>query len=125
MHDFEANDFRKELNELVKFQSDFLNYMQVVVSSGQTGSCRTFYNYRNEMIVSQAGYRNVPAAWYPLYYEYRLLLQEAVGGVQAITSVCDAGGGTITPEQDQAIIQLLTSVIERGQGLVARAQAIP
>lgn len=125
MHPYTSDDFRKELAELVNFNQQFVSSPQYLVNNGSTGSCNYFYNYRNEHIVSQAGYFDVPEVAYPIYYQYRLLVHEAVAAVQPITGVCDAGGGTITLEQDLAIIATLTNVIGRAQQLQAEAAALP
>jgi hypothetical protein len=125
MHPYSSDDFRKELAELVNFNQKFVNTLQDLVNNGGTGSCNYFYSYRNEHIVSQAGYFDVPDVAYPTYYQYRLLVHEAVAAVQPITGVCDAGGGTITIEQDLAIIATLTGVIGRAQQLQVEAVALP
>lgn len=125
IHGWDPNDFRNELNELVKFNTDFRAYFQRVVEQKEQGQCYTFYNYRNEMLASQAAYENVPPVWYAIYYEYRVLVHEAFANVQPITAVCDAGGGTVSDEQDLIILQGLASIIDRAQALVLRAAAIP
>jgi len=125
MHPYDSNDFRKELAELVSFNQKFVASLQDLVNNGGTGSCNNFYSYRNELIVSQAGYNDVPDVAYNAYYQYRVLVHEAVGLVGPITAVCDAGGGTITIEQDLAIIAGLTSVIGRAQLVQAEAAALP
>ncbi len=125
MHPFTPEHFRNELNELVRFQSKFLAYFKTIVETGVPGRCDLFYGYRNETIVSQAGYNDVPAAWYDLYFQYRVLLVEAVNNVQPITSVCDAGGGTIPLETDLAIIAGLESIVARAQALEAAGISHP
>ncbi len=124
MHGWDANDFVKELNELVSFQSGFAAQLDAILS-GQTGSCNLFISYRNETIVSQAGYNGVPDAWYPTYYAYRIALQDAVNAVGPITTVCDSGGGTIDGEILLAIRAVVGDVIARGQALLAQAAGLP
>jgi hypothetical protein len=124
MHGWDANDFVKELNELVSFQSGFAAQLDAVLS-GETGDCGMFYSYRNETIVSQAGYNGVPDAWYPTYYAYRVALQDAVNAVNPITTVCDGGGGTI---EDATLVQIritVADIIARGQALLAQAAGLP
>jgi hypothetical protein len=125
IHPFDANDFRKELDELVRFNQRFITGLRYLIDNNQTGSCYSFFNYRNELVVSQAGYSDVPDAWYGLYYQYRVLVHESVNTVGPITSVCDAGGGTITLEQDLAIIDGLTNINAQVAPLQAQAAALP
>jgi hypothetical protein len=122
---FDVTDFRNELHEFVTFQSKFLAYHKSIVDSGRQGDCIYFYNYRNEMIVSQAAYSEVPDAWYSIYYQYRVLILEAVNNVQPISAACDAGGGDIPEETDLAIIAKLEEIVPRAQQLEAQAATIP
>jgi hypothetical protein len=122
---FEANDFRKEIAELAKFDRQFVGTLQYLIDSGSTGSCQGFYNFRNELIVSQAAYHDVPEAYYGLYYQYRVLVHRSVDSVQPITAVCDAGGGTITLEQDLAIIAALTDYAAQADQVLAQASTLP
>jgi hypothetical protein len=121
---FDPNSLRRELQELVDFQANFLSYFRRV-AAGEEGNCRTFYRYRNELIVSQEAYFDVPNAWYDLYYRYRVLVHAAVNNVQPITAVCDAGGGDVPPETDQAIIANLETHIAQAQQLVIEAATLP
>lgn len=125
LHPWNADDFRKEIRELSQFNLKFVDVLKWLIENNQTGSCWNFYNYRNELIVSQAGYNDVPADWYGLYYQYRVLVHELVNSVQPITAVCDAGGGSITLEQDLAIIAALTDISARAQQIQAQAEARP
>lgn len=125
LHAWDANDFRKEIRELSEFNLKFVTLLKALIESNQTGSCWSFYNYRNELIVSQAGYSAVPNDWYGLYYQYRVLVHESVNSVQPITAICDVGGGTITLEQDLAIIAALTDISARAQQLQAEADVHP
>lgn len=125
LHPFEAGHFRNELNELVRFQHQFLTYFRRIVETGEQGNCWNFYQYRNEMIFSQSAYPEVPDQWYGVYYPYRVLIHESVANVQAITEVCDAGGGELPADSDQAILANLEAYVSRAQGLEAQATGIP
>jgi len=122
---WDANDFRAELNELVQSNVNFRDYFQSIVTNGVRGDCSTFFGYRNAMITGQVAYEHVPPVWYALYYEYRVLIHEAVSNVEPINMVCGAGGGTVSDEQDLIILQGLASIIDRAQALLARAAAMP
>jgi hypothetical protein len=122
---FDAADFRIELNELVRFQYQFLTYFKKIVETNATGSCPWFFNYRNEMIVSQSGYSGVPDAWYGIYYQYRVIIADAVNNVQPVMDVCSAGGGEIPTEIDLAIIAGLESIVARAQAVETQALAMP
>jgi hypothetical protein len=122
---WDANDFRNELNKLIQSNVGFRDYFQGIVTNGIRGDCSTFFGYRNAMITGQAAYENVPPVWYALYYDYRILIHEAVNNVQPINMMCGAGGGTVSDEQDLIILQGLASIIDRAQALVARAAVIP
>jgi hypothetical protein len=122
---FSPDSMRKEINELVRFQVAFLDYFRLIVTTGQQGSCHRFYNYRNEMIVSQEAYDDVPDNWYSIYYQYRVLIHEAVANVQPITSVCDAGGGELPEDTDTIIMAKLEQIVGQAQQLEAQAAAMP
>lgn len=125
LHPWNADDFRKEVRELSQFNLRFVDVLKWLIENNQTGNCWNFYNYRNELIVSQAGYNDVPADWYSLYYQYRVLVHESVNSIQPITAVCDAGGGSISLEQDLAIIAALTDISARAQQVQVQAEARP
>ena len=122
---FDAPSFRRELQELVKFQSDFLVYFRRVAAGEFMGGCRSFYSYRNELIVSQEAYYDVPDNWFGIYFRYRTITHAAVENVAPITQVCDSGGGDVPPEADQVIIENLERHIAQAQQLINEAAAIP
>lgn len=124
MHAWDPADFRKELNELVKFNYGWATTLQNIIDTG-SGSCNDFYSYRNEMIVSQAAYDVVPPEWYPIYYRYRLAIHTAVAAVGEITSICDAGGGDISHESLLFMRDALNTIVSIGQGLEAEAATLP
>jgi hypothetical protein len=70
------------------------------------------------------GYTDVPAQWYPLYYEYRLWIKGAVEVTQPIADVCHTGGGTVSTETDYKIINYFTAAATGWDGIIAQAQAI-
>jgi len=124
MHAWDPDDFRKELNELVRFNYGWAQDMQRVIN-GETGSCNAFYSYRNEMVVSQAAYDVVPPEWYSIYYRYRVAVHNAVGAVTEITAICDAGGGNISTESLFNMLDALNTIVAIGQGLEVEAAALP
>lgn len=124
MHGWDAADFRKELNELVRFNYGWSTTIQQIIDTGN-GSCNAFYSYRNEMIVSQAAYNDVPKEWYSIYYRYRVAVHTAVAVVSEITSICDSGGGDISYESLVAMRDALNTIVAVGQGLEAEAAALP
>lgn len=124
MHAWDPADFRKELNELVKFNYDQGQQLQSLIDTGR-GSCELFYQYRNEMIVSQAAYDVVPPEWYSIYYRYRVAIHTAVAAVSEITTICDGGGGNISYESLLFIRDAINAVVAVGQGLEAEAAKIP
>ena len=80
----------------------------------------------DELLRNQAGYNgDVPAEWYPLYFEYRTLIQTAVVTVQPLTDQCF--NHTPEPSYDTIaqIVSDLLVLVSRGVDLDARVQAQP
>ena len=97
--------------------------MSTIVASGAEGNCYTFLNSLKDWTTA-LGFTDVPEAWYPLYYEYRLMLQQAVSVTEPINTACTAGGGKIPDETDQLIISTFDSLKNRSLQMISEAEAL-
>lgn len=120
-----VNEFAKEVREVDENWAPFLTYFRNVVANGTTGDCGRFRALWIDTVVGQVAFTEVPADWYGVYYEYRVIVNDIVLAVQPLQPICDSGGGTITPEQDQALIAGLESATARATDLNRRVQSMP
>jgi len=89
---------------------------------GATGNCNYFWNDYG-IWERQPGFTNVPAAWYPLYYRLRVILQNVQIGVQPVVKVCEVGGGHIDDSDDQKILAALATAVDQLDQLATDAKA--
>ena len=120
-----ANEFAKEVREVDTNWAQFLTSFKIIVSKGSTGDCSYFRGLWIDTVVGQVAFTEVPSDWYGVYYEYRVIVNDIVLAVQPLQQICDSGGGTITAEQDQAIIAVLENATARAADLNRRVQAMP
>lgn len=94
---------------LVRLQQIHKAFYEFKIRFG-TRRCGTYHLFR-ESCVTAAAYTDVPGDWYELYLEYRMLLEKAVKVSRPIYDVCLAGGGSITMEENDAVVE----VIDKGE----------
>lgn len=122
---WDVNEFAKEVREVDANWAQFLYSFKIIVSKGSTGDCGYFRGIWIDTVVGQVAFTDVPAEWYGVYYEYRVIVNDIVMAVRPLQQICDSGGGTITAEQDQAIIAALENATARAADLNRRVQAMP
>jgi len=122
---WDVNEFAKEVREVDANWAQFLYSFKIIVSKGSTGDCGFFRGIWIDTVVGQVAFTDVPTEWYGVYYEYRVIVNDIVLAVQPLQQICDSGGGTITAEQDQAIIVALENATARAADLNRRVQAMP
>jgi hypothetical protein len=124
MYPFAASDFQVMLRDAYENFTFFRQAMLMAVEEGVTGNC-SYYGYMlDQWVTKLRGYTDVPAQWYPLYYEYRLWIKGAVEVTQPIADVCHTGGGTVSTETDYKIIDYFTAAVSRLGVMITEAQAI-
>ncbi len=104
------------------FQS-WLSYHGIIVSSGRVGRCDAFRRMHDPW-QNLHGFENVPDIWYDLYYEYRVLLQQAWSLTEPINAVCAVGGGHVDEATDQAILDFFDYAQNRAYQMISEAQAL-
>lgn len=121
------DDFRKQAHEGRLNVERFLTYFRdQVVGPGYTGRCDYVFPPYEELATKRVGYgSDVPADWYSLYYEYRVLVNEAAGYIEPVYALCRKGGGSLSEGQDQVIVAGLESTYVRFVDLEARVNAKP
>lgn len=122
-----VDDFRRQTQEGRLNVERFLIYFRdQVVGPGYSGRCDYVYPAYEELAWKRVGYgADVPADWYSLYYEYRVLVNEAAGYVQPVYTLCRKGGGSLAQGQGEAIVAGLESNYGRFVDLEARVTAKP
>jgi len=96
-----------------------------IFSGSKKGDCGSYIGWIALWAAQAPGFENVPPAWYPLYAEYRSLLQEAVTITWEINEVCDAGGGTVSDETVAASQAFIDRAYPRSEEMVVEAQQLP
>lgn len=118
-------DFRSQVYEgRLNVERFLLYFRDQVVGAGRGGNCREVYPTYQELTQKRAGYgSDVPGDWYALYYEYRVLLQDAASYIEPINALCNKGGGSLSDDLDQRIIAGLENDYLRLVDLEARVNA--
>jgi len=94
-----------------------------VAATSGTGSCHSF-NIFSGPWTNLHGFSDVPDVWWALYYEYRVLLQQAYTVTEPIRTVCNSGGGAISPEASQAMTDFFDPAQNRLYVMIGEAQAL-
>jgi hypothetical protein len=119
---FDAGQFIDNLDRVHKSFQNMTAVVGVAATSG-TGSCHSFRLFSADW-TSAYGFVNVPEAWYPLYAEYRVLLQQAFTLTEPIRAICAAGGGTVSPEAIDAMNAFFDPAQNRMYALLTQARAM-
>lgn len=90
---WDSADFRKELGELATNTQAYRTGLQLVLDGSKGSSCRLLNQYIEQLYINQRAYTGVPDNWYPTYYEYRTLVNDAFVGLQPIAAACPIMSG--------------------------------
>ena len=96
-----------------------------IFSGSKEGDCGSYIGWIALWVTEAPGFEDVPAAWFPLYAEYRALIQEAVTTTWEINLVCDEGGGTVSDETDAAALAFIERAYPRSEQMVLEALQLP
>ena len=100
------------------FRAEFVD-----IVAGKMGDCSIyFWKYYSQWEV-QPAFSDVPVNWYPLYYQYRVSLENVRSTTWPISGICLKGGGTIPEETDRLILATTQTSIDTLAQLYAQAQA--
>ena len=96
----------------------------VLIAAGKMGDCDIyFWKYYSQWEV-QPAFSDVPINWYPLYYQYRVSLDNVGSATRPISNICLKHGGNIPEETDRLILATTQASIDTLGKLYAQAQAI-
>lgn len=117
---WEREAFLQALQDSREAVQGFYDYFGPVVG-GQQGNCNAYWGYYGRW-ESRPGFTEVPDDWYPLYYRYRVILDNVRTLTDPITKVCSGGGGEVPPETDQIILAGLLTAVGQLDQVYAEAQ---
>lgn len=122
-----TDDFRYQVREGRINMERFLVYFRDhMVEAGMQGRCYNIYPHYEEVISKRVGYSSgVPDDWYGLYYEYRVVLQDAAAQMAPVAALCRPGDATLTGDQARAIVANLEGIYLHAVDLEARVNAKP
>jgi hypothetical protein len=125
MQSFDADVFIRYLG-LVRdsFRSAADEFPQIF-SGSKKGDCGSYIGWIALWVTEAPGFEGVPPAWFPLYAEYRALIQEAVTTTWEINQVCAEGGGTVSDETDAAAQAFIERAYPRSEQMVLEALQLP
>jgi hypothetical protein len=125
MQSFDADVFVRYLG-LVRdsFRSAADEFPQIF-SGSKKGDCGSYIGWIALWVTEAPGFEGVPPAWFPLYAEYRALIQEAVTTTWEINQVCAEGGGTVSDETDAAAQAFIERAYPRSEQMVLEALQLP
>ena len=96
-----------------------------IFSGSKKGDCGSYIGWIALWVTEAPGFEDVPPAWFPLYAEYRALIQEAVTTTWEINQVCGEGGGTVSDETDAAAQAFIERAYPRSEQMVLDALQLP
>lgn len=118
---FDADEFRMFLglfrDSLRSFQDDLVN--------GNTIPCSSYIGWLTLWVIDSPAYTDVPDHWYPLYFEWRVMLDEIVSLTGEIRAFCS---GTIPGETEIDVTEVfiwLLIAYPRSEEMVVEANATP
>ncbi len=103
----------------------FNSEMSIFQQNGKPGDCGTFNGWTRLWILQAPGFTDVPAAWQPLYVEYRDLLRQVAGITAEIRPLCSGTGGQLSAETTQAIFDFLAWAYPRTEAMMVETGQIP
>lgn len=127
IHTWSREDFVHEATEAaINIDNYMLFYRDKVVGSNQRGSCTSVWDFHKELQDVRAAYgSDVPAAWYPLYTEYRNLIHTADQANQPVYTNCYNSSASVYKEGAEARIAQLESLAAQLRALASRAAGMP
>jgi hypothetical protein len=99
--------------------------MDLVANTGKPLFCDTFNGWTRLWLTEAPGYTDVPSNWWPLYYEYRSILQQIVSITGELRDLCAGEGGLISDETVISILIFLQFSYPRSEQMVIEAAQIP
>jgi hypothetical protein len=94
------------------------------VKDGHPGNCNAYVQFMQD-VKNLPGFVDVPDSWYSLYYEYRALLAQTPAVTVEIANVCAAGGGEVSSQTDQAVVDFVDNTQKRLYQMISEAQSMP
>lgn len=122
---FDAAVFRSYMGQLRDSLRSFDSEMDLFLATGKYGDCGTFNGWTRLWILQSPGFTGVPAAFNPLYVEYRSLLRQVVNLTASIRTLCGGSGGDLTVEETVAILDFLAWAYPRSEQMTAELNQIP
>ncbi|HRF48324.1 MAG TPA: hypothetical protein PLC98_11925 [Anaerolineales bacterium] len=122
-------DFRKEIGELYNNTQTYRTNLQKVLERQSDSSCRALYTYTDELYHGQRGYSDVPDAWYPAYYEYRVMVTDAFAALAPLAVKCprsrEPNDGQYSAEDAALSIPVLDGILNRVPQILAETAGLP
>ena len=105
-------------NAVAAFRAEFVD-----IVAGKMGDCGIYFWKYYSQWEAQPAFSDVPVNWYPLYYQYRVSLDNVRSATWPISDICLKQGGTIPEETDRLILATTQASIDTLTQLYAQAQA--
>ncbi len=122
---FNADTFINYLGLVRDSYRSFNSELGIFEETGKPGDCGTFVGWTRLWILQAPGFTDVPAAWQPLYGEYRTMLSQIVTLTAEIRPLCSGTGGQVSAETTQALFDFLAWAYPRSEAMVIEAGQIP
>lgn len=122
---FDVDTFTRNLGLVRDSFRSFNSEMSLFAETNKPGDCGTFNGWTRLWIVDAPGFTDVPAAWQPLYGEYRSLLSQIANITAEIRPLCSGQGGQVSAETTQAIANFLAWAYPRSEQMVIEAASLP
>ncbi len=127
IHTWSRDDFAHEVTETANTIEGYLRfYRDKVVRSNQNGPCASVGDFHKELFYVRAAYgADVPADWYPLYFQYRTLLHAADQANRVVLEHCPNIYAQVYKEGAEARIAELENIEAQLIALAGQIAARP
>lgn len=125
IQEWNADAFVRYLGLVRDSFRSFNSEYQLALTTDKAFDCGTFVGWTGLWILEAPGFTNVPAAWQPLYHEYRDNLRQIVSLTAEIRPLCNADGGEISEDASRAILAFLLGAYPRMEQMIIEANQLP
>jgi hypothetical protein len=95
-----------------------LDTIYIDIGHGANDSCVAFDSLHKNWTTHLPAYLDSPDKYYPLYAEYRSIIHQAVLTTTQIFTVCTGGGGEVSEQTDDQVVQFLSWAMPRTEAMV-------
>lgn len=122
---FDVDDFQRSLGLVRDSFRSFDSEIRIWLETDKAFDCGTFNGWSRLWIIDAAGYTDVPAAWQPIYTEYRSMLRDIGNTTAEVRGLCQGEGGMLSEDTTISILAFISWAYPRSEQMVGEAAQLP